>query len=250
MTEIVVTQAYCGPPTTGNGGYVGGLLAKGLDGAATVVLRKAIPLDTRLTLVADGQTSELLDPEGVSLGNGRLAAADIFPAVPAPPSLDAARQAGDRFVGLTQPFHPICFTCSPNREPGSGLRICVGQLEGEADGEMAGVWTPHANFTDPDGLIPTEVIWGALDCPGFYAWVGREGRHGALLGTMTGEVLRRPKAGEACIIRAWPLDRDGRKATAGVALFTAQGELLARAFQVWIQMNWAPAQAALEATES
>jgi hypothetical protein len=59
---------------------------------------------------------------------------------------------------------------------------------------------------------------------------------------MTGEVIRRPKAGEACIVTAWPLAREGRKETAGVALFDAQGELLARGHQVWI-MSVPPPQA-------
>jgi len=85
-----------------------------------------------------------------------------------------------------------------------------------------------------------EVIWAALDCPGYFAWVVREGRHGALLGTMTGEVLRRPRAGEPCIVTAWPLEQSGRKETAGVALFSAEGELLARAHQVWIVMSAPP----------
>ena len=53
---------------------------------------------------------------------------------------------------------------------------------------------------------------------------------------MTGEVLRRPQAGEACIVMAWPIAREGRKETSGVALFGADGELLARAHQVWIVM--------------
>ena len=61
---------------------------------------------------------------------------------------------------------------------------------------------------------------------------------------MTGEVLRHPRAGEACIVTAWPLERSGRKETAGVALFSAQGELLARAHQVWIVMNAPPRPAA------
>jgi hypothetical protein len=59
---------------------------------------------------------------------------------------------------------------------------------------------------------------------------------------MTGEVLHRPPAGEACIVTAWPLVREGRKETAGVALFSADGELLARGHQVWI-MSVAPVPA-------
>ncbi len=60
---------------------------------------------------------------------------------------------------------------------------------------------------------------------------------------MTGEVLRRPAAGEPCIVTAWPLVREGRKETAGVALFSADGELLARGHQVWI-VSAPPPQAA------
>ena len=80
------------------------------------------------------------------------------------------------------------------------------------------------------------MVWAALDCPGFFAWVVREGRHGALLGTMTGEIIRRPRCGEETIVVAWPLERQGRKETAGVALFDRDGELLARGHQVWITM--------------
>jgi hypothetical protein len=87
------------------------------------------------------------------------------------------------------------------------------------------------------------VIWAALDCPGFFAWVEKEGRHGALLGTMTGEVLRRPRAGEPCVVVAWPLEREGRKETSGVALYDQGGALLARAHQVWIMMGPRPAAA-------
>ena len=51
---------------------------------------------------------------------------------------------------------------------------------------------------------------------------------------MTCEVLRRPRADEACIVTAWPIERSGRKMTSGAALFTAASELLAKSHQVWI----------------
>jgi hypothetical protein len=133
-------------------------------------------------------------------------------------------------------MHPICFTCGPERAEGDGLRVFPGQIGGAAQGHVGCVWTPDAAFADADGLMPTEVIWAALDCPGFFAWVVKEGRHGALLGTMTGEVIRAPKAGEPTVVMAWPLVREGRKETAGVALFSAEGDLMARAYQVWITM--------------
>ncbi len=57
---------------------------------------------------------------------------------------------------------------------------------------------------------------------------------GGLLGTMTAEVLRRPAAGETTIVLAWPIDQSGRKRFSGTALYSAQGELMARSHQIWI----------------
>ena len=79
---------------------------------------------------------------------------------------------------------------------------------------LAGVWTPHENFAGPDGLVPSEIVWAALDCRGWYAWLVREAHSAGLVGTMTGEVVRL----RYC----------------GVAMFTADGECLARGRQVWI----------------
>lgn len=244
MSGIVIAQRFCGPPSSGNGGYCAGLLARGISGPATAVLKARIPLDIPLDLDGDTGRQVLISGEGEVIGEGLAASPGTLPDVPPPPTWEAAVAAEARHIGIGQRFHPICFSCGPERGEGDGLRVFAGQLEGEEEGRLACTWTPHANFADAGGLIPTEVIWAALDCPGFFAWVVREGRHGALLGTMTGEVLRHPRAGEPCIVTAWPLERSGRKETAGVALFSAGGELLARAQQVWIVMNAPPRPAA------
>lgn len=244
MSGIVIAQRFCGPPSSGNGGYCAGLLARGIPGPATAVLKARIPLDVPLDLDGDARRQVLTGDGGEVIGEGAPASAAALPEVPPPPTWDAALAAEARHIGIGQRFHPICFSCGPERGEGDGLRVFAGQLEGEPEGCLACTWTPHANFADAEGRIPTEVIWAALDCPGFFAWVVREGRHGALLGTMTGEVLRHPAAGEPCIVTAWPLERSGRKETAGVALFSAEGELLARAHQVWIVMNAPPRPAA------
>jgi hypothetical protein len=241
---MMIAQQFCGPPNSGNGGYVCGVLAKDIDGPATAVLRARVPLDVDLDLSAEQGVVTMTDGDGALVGRGEAADRDLLPTPPTPPSLEAARTAGNRYIGLVTRVHPTCFSCGPERHEGDGLRVFAGQIEGEPDGHLACVWTPHEAFADAEGLAPTEVIWAALDCPGVFAWIAKEGRHGALLGTMTGEVLRRPKVGEPCIVTAWPLVRDGRKETAGVALFSADGELLARAHQVWIVMGWPPQQQA------
>jgi hypothetical protein len=167
-----------------------------------------------------------------------------LPEPPPAPSLEAARAAGERHIGLHQRVHPICFTCGTARDDGDGLRVFAGPVEGAPRGTVACTWTPHANFANAEGLIPAEIVWAAIDCPGYFAWVEMEGRHGALLGTMTGEVKRLPKAGEELILQAWPIAKDGRKEFAGVALYTTDGEVVARAHQVWIVLGPWPANTA------
>lgn len=234
MPKIIVAQQFCGPPNSGNGGYVCGVIAKDIEDPATSVLRARVPLDVHLSLLTEDGAVHLKDAEGALVGRATPADRALLPIPPEAPSMRAAREAGARYVGHVDRIHPICFTCGPERREGDGLRVFPGQIEGAPAGHVGCVWTPHMDFADPQGLAPVEVIWAALDCPGFFAWVGKEGRHGALLGTMTGEVIRRPRCGHEYIVMAWPLERSGRKETAGVALFAMNGELLARGHQVWI----------------
>jgi hypothetical protein len=244
LSKVVIGRQFCGPPNSGNGGYVCGVLARDIEGPATAVLRAPIPLDAPLSLTRLDGAVVLTGAEDRLIGQSAASVGAELPDPPAPPSLEEAQAAGRRYLGLATPFHPICFTCGAERDDGDGLRVFAGHLAGRPKGVVAAVWTPHAAFADPQGLIPSEIVWAALDCPGYFAWVEQEGRHGALLGTMTGEVIRRPKASEACIVLAWTLARDGRKETAGVALYSASGEVMARAHQVWIVMGPRPPQPA------
>lgn len=245
MRGVMIERRFAGPPNSGNGGYVSGLLARVLGGPATVVLRAVIPLDTPLSLgLAEDGRAVLVDAAGGLIGEASAADPAVLPDPPAAPGLAAARAAAARNPSFERNFHPVCFTCSTEREDGDGLRIFAGQLEGAPDGVLAGVWTPHAAFADEDGLVREEVVWAAVDCPGSFAWWVREQHHGGLLGTMSAEVVRRPRAGEPHIVLAWPMEGGaGRKRFSGVALFTADGELLARGRQIWISFS-PPARAA------
>ena len=236
MVKLLIGRQFSGPPDSGNGGYVCGVIAKDFPGPATAILGARVPLEQRLDILLEDNVMRLTDGEGGLIGRGEAADLSVLPTPPEAPSMRAARAAGERYIGLSQRVHPTCLTCGPERRPGDGLRVFVGPIEGAPAGHVAGIWTPHADFADPQGLVPFELIWAALDCPGFFAWVAKEGRHGALLGTMTCEILRRPRCAEESIVMAWPLERSGRKETAGVALFAMNGELMARAHQVWITM--------------
>jgi hypothetical protein len=197
--------------------------------------------------VRDGVTV-LTGAEGTLIGQGGAATQDL-PQPPMVPTLQQARTAMAGHLGHSQRVHPICFTCGNERGEGDGLRVFPGQVVGAQAGVMACTWTPHEAFGDADGTVASEVVWAALDCPGFFAWVEKEGRHGALLGTMTGEILAAPRVNEEYVVLAWPIVREGRKEIAGVALFDAEGRLMARGHQVWITM--APRMpAAAPATEA
>jgi hypothetical protein len=232
-TTLSVPAQFRGPPNSVNGGYACGVMARLIEGPSTALLRAPMPLDTPMVLIQDAAGVRVESQAGELIGEARPASGVGLPAPPASPGLAAARAAAGRFPGFTRPFHPICFACGDRLEEGVGLRAFVGQVPGAAEGVVAGPWTPNPVFADEHGLTRAEVVWAALDCPGSVAWVVC-GAGGGLLGTMTCELLRRPAAGEPCVIVAWPLERSGRKRLSGTALYDAEGQLMALSHQIWI----------------
>ena len=53
MPELVIPSRFCGPPASGNGGYVCGRVAGYLDGPVTVTLRRPVPLAVPMTVEQD-----------------------------------------------------------------------------------------------------------------------------------------------------------------------------------------------------
>ena len=239
--KVTVAAQFRGPPNSVNGGYACGLMGKLVAGPSRALLRAPMPLDTPMSLIRDGQSVRIESEAGALIGEAGPADRGVLVQPPPAPSPAAAATAGGGFPGLTRPFHPICFCCGDKLDEGYGLRVFAGQLDGAAEGVVSGSWTPNPAFADAEGLIPDEVVWAALDCPGSVSWVVMGGG-GGLLGTMTCEVLRRPKANEPCIVLGWPLEQSGRKRLSGTALYAADGELMALSHQIWI--GRAPAAAA------
>jgi hypothetical protein len=46
MESLVIARRFCGPPNSGNGGYVCGRVAAHIPGSASVRLKTATPLVT------------------------------------------------------------------------------------------------------------------------------------------------------------------------------------------------------------
>ena len=217
--RLVVAPRFRGPKSSANGGYTCGLLAALAGGEAEVTLRRPPPLERPLGVVRDDGRVELRD--------GDALVADAVPtrvelALPAPVAFDAAEAAALPCGDESSPF-PECFVCGRARAPGDGLRIFVGPVSGRA--VHAAAWIAPARAP--------ELVWAALDCPGAYA-SGAAGRGEAVLGRFAARIDRTPEAGERCVVVAWPLGEEGRKLYAGTALFSQDGEPLARARAAWI----------------
>jgi acyl-CoA thioesterase FadM len=58
-----------------------------------------------------------------------------------------------------------------------------------------------------------------------------------VLGTMTAQVLALPRVGEPHVLVGWERGGEGRKFFSGTALYTSDGELLARAEATWIAVD-------------
>ncbi len=218
---ITFDPRFRGPLASANGGYACGRLAEFVPGEVVeVTLRLPPPLARPLEVRTEGELTVLCDGDAV-VAEGRAATLDVQP--PAPVSVVEAEAARERFVRSWTPDFRECFVCG-ERPDGDGLGIRVGSVAGR-EPLHAAPWTVTESRP--------EIVWAAIDCPGAFA-VGTEGRGDVVLGRMTARVARVPDAGERCVVTSWPLGEDGRKLSAGTALFAEDGALLALARQVWI----------------
>jgi hypothetical protein len=227
---VRIAPRFNGPPGSGNGGYVCGMLARRIGGACEATLRAPPPLDAPLTLArTDGRVS-LRDGDTL-LGEARPAVLTLE-APPAPRFVEA-QAAERRYVGLRSHRYPTCFTCGLGRPAKDGLHLCTGPVEGRP--MVACTWTPADNLADGKGRVASEFIHAALDCPSYWS-LPRAGEMAALLARLTSSIdAEAPRVGEPLIVAAWPLKSEGRKHVAASALYHADGRLIARAEALWIE---------------
>ena len=241
---IVIDPRFNGPPDSANGGYTCGLVARAIDGAAEVTLRRPPPLRRELRVVRgddggdDGARVLLLDGDELV---AEAAAVEPDWSVPPPVPLDEARAAvpGSGFLVRPRPF-PTCFVCGNDREAGDGLEIYPGPVAGRDD-LHAGTWTPDASVAGEDGLVPAEIVWASLDCPTSSPVMNEPAPDGTLrpivLARLAADIQRPVEAGAEYVVTAWRIGVDGRKRHSGAALFTPDGELLASSQALWIELR-------------
>jgi len=223
--DVTFPARVCGPPTSANGGFTAGTLARHLAGAVEVTLRRPPPLDRVLRLDVVGDRVELHDDDAL-VAEAVVYRGALDPAAPVGWS-DAVRAARTSWFadGDRHPF-PTCFVCGPARP--DGLRLFAGAVPGR--GRFAAPWVP-AEVTE-------EIVWSALDCPSgapAFADVTRPGPF--VLGRIAARIDRLPVPGARHVVTSWELERDGRKSVAASAIHDADGGLCAVARATWIELQ-------------
>ncbi|MEV6428820.1 hypothetical protein [Nocardia sp. NPDC051463] len=218
VRTLRIPARFNGPPGSGNGGYVGGLLAaQRADAAVTVILRSPPPLDTALqmragrlydgdTLLAESRAGEFERdaPQRVSFADAEAAAGSYH----------------------SNELFAQCFVCGSART--DGLRIQAGVV---GNSLVAAPWVPDDSLP-----LETAVLWAAMDCPGGWSLPGMFERP-AVLGSMTATVHALPEVGERCVAVGENHGEQGRKSFASTAVYGADDRLLGRAEQIWIRIN-------------
>jgi hypothetical protein len=227
-----IDERFRGPPQSGNGGYVAGLLARSLGGSdIEVTLRAPPPLGRALELRISDSEAELGDGDEL-IASAVRAAVEIVP--PPPPTLAAARASSRGFTGFSKHFFPGCFVCGPERSTGDGLCIFPGPVEG-ANGVVSSEWIATPDLSEQQDRVAPEFIWASLDCPGYFAVQQAAGL--AVLGRLAVRLIADVPVGKPLIVTGWGIESAGRKHKVGTALYDEAGQALAVAVATWISLK-------------
>lgn len=227
---ITIDPKYCGPPNSGNGGYVSGRLSSFVDGIAEVTLRKPPPLSQPMEVVRDAERARLMVGD-LLIAEALPSEIDLNP--PSPPKWGEAEEAIQRFEGFEYHAFPSCFVCGPQRAEGDGLRIFPGKVVNK--NMVAAPWIPAASLADASGEVNPAVVWASLDCPGAFSTMERDVP--MVLGRMTTQLIQPVIAGKPYIVVGWRISAEGRKHLTGTALYDETEQLCGLAKATWIELR-------------
>ncbi len=246
-SALVIPARYCGPTSSGNGGYTAGLLAERFAKhpsppedcpVVEVTLRRPPPLETDLHVehLLDAPVTRLL--EGETLVAEARCTDEELAAVEEVSAAQAA-EAMHAYPGLRSHPFPRCFACGPEREEGDGLRIFPGPV---GEGRVASVWVPHESLAVASDLLDPGVqrvglgtAWAALDCVGGWS-TDLEGRP-MVLGQIAARVDALPVVGETHVVLGVELRSEGRKTFTASTIYDSDGRIVARARHTWIAVD-------------
>ena len=229
--QLTVPARFSGPSGYANGGWIAGMLAQvtGLD-TAQITLRSPVPLETNLSVTAD------------HLLHGEKLIAEIAPgsftrdAPPFVPLSEAiAAEANTRVRATTD--YGDCLVCGVNRLDGYQLK--PGPVGDGATPEQATLsacrWLPKRISPALAAIDIIPATWAAMDCPG--VWTVDASLEPMLLGRIIGSVSHPPNLEDEFIVVGQFHAREGRKMLTSTAVYNTDGNLMARAEQVWISVT-------------
>lgn len=229
MPEIVIDSRFNGPPDSGNGGYVCGLIANAVEGPTISTLRKPPPLDRELTLETEEPGKAVLRDGDTVIAEARSEPLSIE--LPEPVSFEEAVEASKRYAGFEGHAFPTCFVCGPKRPLDDGMRLYPGAVPGRSI--VATPWTPDASMPHQDNRIRDEILWAALDCTSYFPHYPAP----AVLGRLHADLLREVLVGERYVVVGWKVGSEGRKLWSGSAIFDEDGNACASALATWIELK-------------
>jgi len=249
--ELIVPSRFCGPPSSGNGGWTAGALATLIDHdcpadrcrswpTIRVSLRQPPPLDTPMPVHTDDGAT-VASRDGQVVASAAVVEDPLVTVDPVPAA--EARAASASYPGLT--FHPFptCFSCGVVRDEGDGLRIFPGRVA-DSDGavRVAATWSPRPSvgedfhaYADEHPRASLASTWAALDCVG--GWAGDLTERLMVLAGMTARVDALPVIGEEHVVVGLARGQEGRKTFTASALYDADGRVVARAEHVWVAID-------------
>jgi hypothetical protein len=231
---VKIERRFRGPPESGQGGYSCGILARFVDGPAKeVTLRMPPPLERELEVVEGEEGPELRDGEAL-VAEARTIE-DVGLELPAPVTLEQARAAREGSpLHVEHPF-PMCVCCGPQRQPGDGLRVISGPVEGRDD-VVSSPWEIDASVPLEDGRVAEEIVWTVLDCPtGNATLIVPDPPEMMMLGRLSAELLAPVEPGNDYVAIGWPIFHEERKFCGGSAILDTDGEPVAIAKGLWIK---------------
>ncbi len=239
-----IPQRYCGPPMSGNGGYVCGTCAAFAHAASETRsgpfsfearYRIPVPVDCNVSLIQDQDRFSIQSSDARSLFVEGKFAAESAAKPPLLVSLETARYAASSSLEAKEHPFPDCYVCGPARKPGDGLRILPGPVP-DHNAVAAGVWTVYPDARGADGKLMIPVVWAALDCPGYFAYhFSRAGSVDlAVLARMKCTIFQTETSAENLVVVGWLKRKKGPLIEVGTALLDGS-MILAAADAAWMQ---------------
>lgn len=236
MGTVVIDRRFNGIPEIALGGYVGGLLARGRRKAEATFLRP-VQLAKEYRMFAGTDGTIVLKDEDKVLVVTREATLDIESRESV--EFEACQRAAEGYIGHKWHPFPTCFVCGPSRSEGDGLRIFPGVVAGRD--LVAAPWTPAESLKDPDGIVESQFVWSALDCPTIWAFLlcgDQDSKDMAVTAKLAVELISPVQVKQQHIVLGWMESETDQMRVAGGAIYSEDGQLRAVAKHTLVTTSW------------